>query len=47
MILPYLIQILLAVVGLAVSLGLIAAVCYVTFALLNEILEEDDNVANK
>lgn len=43
MILPWLIQILLAVVGLAVSLALIAAVCYVAFNLLNEILEEDDN----
>lgn len=43
MILPYLIQILLAVVGLAVSLGLIAAVCYVTFVLLQEVIEDDDN----
>lgn len=47
MIIPWLIQLLLALVGLAVSIAAVAGVCYVAFVLLQELIEEDDNVANK
>lgn len=43
MILPWLIQILLAVVGLAVSLAAVCAVCYVAFELLGDLIGEEED----
>ena len=47
MILPWLIKLALCLVGLALSIVAVVAVCYVAFELLSELSKEDDNVANK
>lgn len=47
MILPWIAKLFLAGFGLVVSGLLVWVVCYVVFVLLQELIEEDDNVANK
>ena len=43
MILPLIAKIVFCLVGLALSIVAVAAVCYVAFVLLGELIEEDDN----
>ena len=43
MILPWIFQLFFGLIGLALSIIAVAAVCYVAFVLLGELMEEDDN----